>query len=155
MAADVSAFFVYGTLKKDQLRGKLWPRTPVSNVPALIQADLYDLGPYPAALRGDGWVLGELWQFRLEDMPITIEVLDRIEGFVSLGQNNEYDRAVMPAHYPVGSSVQCLSAFVYLRAKDARVDSARRIEPFVEFLSRKAAAWPDSKARVPKSFAEE
>ena len=39
--------FVYGTLKKNQLRGSLWPRPPIALGPAITLGELWDLGSYP------------------------------------------------------------------------------------------------------------
>lgn len=48
---EPNAFFVYGTLKQKQLRGGMWPRKPASIAPGVVRARLFDMGPYPAALR--------------------------------------------------------------------------------------------------------
>lgn len=42
---------------------------------------MYDLGPYPAIISGDDWVLGERWEFAPQDLLATLKVLDEIEGY--------------------------------------------------------------------------
>lgn len=155
MSNPIDCFFVYGTLKKGQLRGGLWPRSPLSIRPAILQAELYDLGPYPAAVEGSGWILGELWQFREEDMPITIEVLDRIEGYEALGENNEYFRVAAQSLSGTDKNLEFFAAYTYFKERDQRLKTARLIAPYMEYMGKSVAAWPDSLARVPRSFAEE
>jgi len=75
---EPTAFFVYGTLKQNQLRGSMWPRKPLSVVPGIVRARLFDIGPYPAALQGEAWLLGEIWQFQQVDLSETKKVLDQI-----------------------------------------------------------------------------
>ncbi len=76
--------FVYGTLKRGYLRESIWPKTPSMVTPAVIRADLYDLGPYPQSRRR-GWVKGELWHFNPCEMDLTLAVLDEAEGFNQAG----------------------------------------------------------------------
>jgi len=152
---DVSAFFVYGTLKQAQLRGSMWPRPPKQIRKAIVQANLFDLGPYPAAHHGSNWLMGEAWLFESADMPVTIEVLDRIEGFEALGKNNEYLRETISVHCGDGDPEQELMAYIYLIASPKRLEIARLIPPFLHFLDRQVACWPDPHSRVPANFAEE
>ena len=153
---DVSAFFVYGTLKKSHLRGGLWPRKPKRIVAGSIQSDLFDLGPYPAAVPGNQWVLGEIWEFDQSDMDATIAELDMIEGYVPSRASNEYIRQIVTAEYlGQDSTPQQLRAYAYFAAQPQQLEAARKIMPFLEFLGRPVAAWPDAKARVPMSFSEE
>jgi len=44
----------------------------------LIPGSLYDVGPYPALVPGDGVVRGELWRTVSED---ALDVVDRWEGY--------------------------------------------------------------------------
>jgi gamma-glutamylcyclotransferase (GGCT)/AIG2-like uncharacterized protein YtfP len=160
MDRPVNAFFVYGTLKKEQLRGTLWPRPPQNVTLGIIRATLYDLGPYPGAVPGDDWILGELWQFSPEDMQPTTEVLDRIEGYESLGLNNEYVREhvavwVQNTDPDTGGQRTEIDAFAYFVANPSRIAVARKMHAERQFLGQPVAVWPDSKSRVPKSFAEE
>ena len=153
---QIACFFVYGTLKKSQLRGGLWPKCPLEILPAVIQADLYDLGPYPAAVPGSGWILGEVWRFDWVDVEPTLTVLDRIEGFDDSRNDNEYVRKAVTASY-VGANGNAadITAFAYFAGSSGSINHARQISPFTNFLNRRVAAWPDAMSRVPRSFAEE
>lgn len=156
MHNDVSAFFVYGTLKRSFLRGGLWPRKPLRIVAGSIQSDLYDLGPYPAAAPGKHWLLGEIWEFNPDDIEQTIQELDLIEEYRVGAENNEYVRQVVAVEFPGSdSSPSTLLAYAYFAAQPKRLEVARQIKPFLQFMGRHVAAWPDSLARVPVSFSEE
>jgi gamma-glutamylcyclotransferase (GGCT)/AIG2-like uncharacterized protein YtfP len=74
-------FFVYGTLQRGEERAKFWPRPPLLVEAAYSWARLHDLGPYPAMVEGSDRVRGELWTLAEADIPATLEVLDRVEGF--------------------------------------------------------------------------
>jgi gamma-glutamylcyclotransferase (GGCT)/AIG2-like uncharacterized protein YtfP len=152
----VSAFFVYGTLKKSFLRGGLWPRKPLRIFPGTIQSDLFDLGSYPAAVPGTQWLLGEIWEFLPEDMDATIAELDQIEGYSPGSEMNEYTRGVVMAEFvgPEDKSMHT-QAFAYFAAQTKQLEVARKIRPFLQFLGRPVASWPDSASRVPASFSEE
>lgn len=76
-----STIFVYGTLKAGEERGRMWPRAPVRIRTAWIEAELYDLGPYPAILAGTDRVRGEAWEIAPEHLDITLRVLDEIECY--------------------------------------------------------------------------
>jgi gamma-glutamylcyclotransferase (GGCT)/AIG2-like uncharacterized protein YtfP len=166
--SEISAFFVYGTLKRSHLRGGLWPRSPLQVHKAIIQANLFDLGPYPAATEGDHWVLGELWIMRQQDMPSTIQALDQIEGYDEFKQENEYVRRRVEAFFEAPKTIvsdngadsgrtveHSVPAYSYFNANAKRLANARLIEPVGSFLDRRVACWPDASARVPRSFSEE
>lgn len=175
--SEPKAFFVYGTLKQEQLRGGMWPRKPIRVLPGLVKARLFDLGPYPAALRGESWLLGEIWQFHEDDLEETTRVLDRIEGYQPGATNNEYDRAVLTAFPLVASSKEStIPCWIYLAPDESFLLGRREIWPFrdlAEILAEaklsesptewpfdqpeneKVAFWPDPLARVPRSFSEE
>ncbi len=148
----IVSIFVYGTLKQGCLRSGVWPRTPVSIRPALIRASLYDVGPYPAIGEGDDWVLGEVWTLLESDLPITLEVLDEVEGYAALGSDNEYLRVIVEAEFADGSKA---IVFTYRFADLTRLTTLRRIEAHQEFAGKKCASWPDANARVPRTLAEE
>lgn len=156
MSDTERAIFVYGTLKKGHLRGGLWPRRPESISPAVVQGDLYDLGPYPAATYGTGWILGEVWLFHETDILETCEVLDRIEGYDLRGSDNEYIRVSVETRiYRENRRWLTGSAWMYLIGNPARLHRARKIELQSDYFGLQVAQWPDSRSRVPKSFAEE
>ncbi|MFO0921136.1 MAG: gamma-glutamylcyclotransferase family protein [Pirellulales bacterium] len=146
------AFFVYGTLKRGYLREHVWPHTPNHIETAWIEADLYDLGPYPAIHAGSGKVAGELWTFDPAHMQATLGALDEAEGFGQLNEPNYYERRTVSAHTADGRTVD---AFAYFMCNGDRLSKARRIPNNTTCLGVHCASWPDSLSRVPKSFAEE
>ncbi len=79
-------------------------------------------------------------------------MLDQIEGYDALGADNEYVRVATVATLENGETCE---AYVYRFASDARLKKLRPIEPFQPFAGKLCAAWPDSLARVPRSFEEE
>jgi gamma-glutamylcyclotransferase (GGCT)/AIG2-like uncharacterized protein YtfP len=78
---SASAIFVYGTLRRGQVRARRWPRPPVRIEWATVVGRLYDLGPYPALVPGSDLVLGELWWIASADLEETLGVLDEIECY--------------------------------------------------------------------------
>jgi|GEM_PF-1281478 len=68
--------FVYGTLLKVMCRSEVMA-TGVFLGNASIRAILYDLGPFPAILEGDGTVYGELYDVP----PDKLRELDWIEAY--------------------------------------------------------------------------
>src|SRR5262245_29758041 len=81
MGRAIQAVFVYGTLKRGEVRAAMWPKAPLAVEVAEVRGMLFDLGRYPALVAGDERVGGELWHFAAEDLPTTLEELDRIEGY--------------------------------------------------------------------------
>lgn len=76
--------FVYGTLKRGQsnhsrLQGARWLGTAT-----LEGACLYDLGPFPMAIAGEGRVCGELYAVPMAVLPL----LDAYEGCPRLYQRH-------------------------------------------------------------------
>ena len=124
--------FVYGTLKQQEERGGLWPRTPLSIATAYVQGELFDLGPYPAMCPptngspGD-CIAGEVWSFTEADMPTVLHVLDAIEGYQQPGQPNLYIRTTIK--YTLFDQ-QRGQAHTYCYAHPAMLlNSAHRITP--------------------------
>ena len=111
--------FVYGTLKRGEIREKRWPRRPLQILPAWTRGFLHDTGPYPAMVAGTDRVLGELWFVADEDLAETLRVLDRIEcygtGGVDLYVRVTVDCETLPAKELPGE--QHL-AYTYLYAED-------------------------------------
>lgn len=99
--------FVYGTLK-DQARRS-------GGVPAKIKADLYDLGPFPCIVPGEGTVHGIM--FTVDEHELV--GLDRYEGVPSL-----YTRELTMAE--VGDGVS-RPTFVYQFARELP-PTAKKIE---------------------------
>ncbi len=148
----IDSIFVYGTLKQHHLRASMWPCKPISIRSATIRAELYDTGPFPAILRGDDFVLGELWTLRSEDIAETLAVLDDVEGYDASRLDNLYVRIETDAALEDATTAR---AYVYQYARNDRQAGMRRIAPHLEFAGRLCAAWPDALSRVPKSLAEE
>lgn len=144
--------FVYGTLKKDQLRGSMWPRRPLSIHPAIATGQLWDLGSYPGIYDGDDRILGELWTFAREDLQPTLDVLDGIEGYDPSSDSGLYLRRVIE----VRSNHEQIEAFAYFISDIRKWPGARRILPWSESpWGEQVALWPDSQARVPIDESDE
>jgi gamma-glutamylcyclotransferase (GGCT)/AIG2-like uncharacterized protein YtfP len=105
-----SSFFVYGTLQRGQERAKFWPAPPLRIEPAYTLGRLHDLGPYPAMVEGPHRVLGELWTLGKSDLPVTLEVLDRVEGY-NQGGHDWYVRKVIDCWTLDGGKRQAYSYF--------------------------------------------
>lgn len=160
--------FVYGTLKKNQLRGSLWPRPPISVGPAVTLGALWDLGSYPGLHPGSDWVLGELWVFAPNDIEETFRVLDEIEGFDPKEDRGLYLRRQIDVR---GVDDQdrlgpIQKAFSYLMpqvAQTHRIRGIRRIEPWKKLrwtsedvqIDALVACWPDRGSFVPRDATEE
>lgn len=101
--------FVYGTLKRGQIREAAWPRKPVTVHQAMVLGELYDLGEYPALIHGSDRIVGEVWRIAKADVPETLGVLDRIEGCFG-GPDDLYERVLRPCwlieHNDVSFTVQ-------------------------------------------------
>jgi gamma-glutamylcyclotransferase (GGCT)/AIG2-like uncharacterized protein YtfP len=68
--------FVYGTLLKGQQRESVLTNSKYIG-PAMIQAELFDLGTFPCVKKGIGTVIGELYEVDKE----TISFIDKIEKY--------------------------------------------------------------------------
>ena len=133
--------FVYGTLQRGQCRERCWPRPPLRVEPATTRGRLYDLGPYPAMVPGDDWIRGELWHLRPEDVPLTLETLDAVEGCVE-GTGDQYRRVVIECRDQNGATHR---AYAYHFAQPEQIDRRQLIRP----NSRGVCEWPISHSRNP------
>ena len=124
MADPINRVFVYGTLMQGESRGNKWPYTPLHIESATIEAELHDLGPYPAILHGTDVVAGQLWHFAADDMKQTLKVLDAIEGFRQPGEPNLYVRKVFQCR--TCDAVVHL-AYTYFYADENKLSSCQRI----------------------------
>jgi gamma-glutamylcyclotransferase (GGCT)/AIG2-like uncharacterized protein YtfP len=122
---DPCYIFVYGTLKRGEVRETCWPKKPLSVEWATLAGQLHDLGPYPALVGGADSVLGELWQFESADLPATLERLDEIEGH---GQGGEdlYVRRVVSC---LTLAAEAKEAFTYFFADPAAIASQPVVLP--------------------------
>lgn len=119
-----AAIFVYGTLKRGQVRERCWPHQPLAVEPATVRGALYDLGRYPALVPGDDVVAGELWCIAEEHLEDTLTELDRVEGHA--GEPDDlYWRVVALCQTSTG----CEPAWTYQLQRVDLLRTARRIEP--------------------------
>ena len=155
--------FVYGTLKKDQLRGSLWPRKPICIRQAIVQGTLWDLGQYPGLTTGQDWCLGEIWSIAAEDLDVTLAVLDEIEGYCHESDSGLYVRRSILAkvHSSCGQDRwEDVDAQTYIFEQLSKVTSKRLIRPWITSpiameQNLDVASWPDELSRVPKRLDEE
>ena len=137
--------FVYGTLKTRQVRECNWPVRPQTITLAWTLGRLYDTGPYPALLPGNDAVAGQVWGIQEVDMPLTLQVLDEIEGTNQPGMRNDYDREKITVHLQDGG---CLEAERYVFARRELVRNFTYLEPELEFAGRQLSIWPKGSAWV-------
>jgi gamma-glutamylcyclotransferase (GGCT)/AIG2-like uncharacterized protein YtfP len=124
-----SAIFVYGTLKRGEVREPLWPRQPQGIEPAEVRGALFDLGIYPALAAGEDRVAGELWHFA--DIPSTLAALDQIEGHCGR-PDDLYERIVICCQ--TAASEQ--PAWTYRFAQPQQLTAAQRVRPSPDGLCR-------------------
>jgi gamma-glutamylcyclotransferase (GGCT)/AIG2-like uncharacterized protein YtfP len=133
MVTEPTAVFVYGTLKRGEVRERCWPRLPIAVEPATVCGSLYDLGPYPALVAGNDTVVGELWHLAPGDMQSTLAALDRVEGFAG-SDDDLYRRVIVECQTDKGRML----AWTYHLASAARLGSAKRVLP----TDRGLCVWP-------------
>ncbi len=133
----ISSVFVYGTLKRGQCRGAMWPFEPLRVSVVFTQGTLFDRHDYPAMTSGTDNVIGEKWDFRPEQMPRVLEVLDAIEGANRQGEPDLYSRVVVPT-WKICESVgdehrlaaeASVQSYTYHYARDPADDGFTRILP--------------------------
>src|SRR4051812_15277301 len=104
--SEYEYLFVYGTLRPPQANTAVEDSRYFSAIaefvlahePAsLIGAELYDLGSYPAAIPGEGRLVGDL----LQVAPAAIPMADRIEGHPTF-----YRRVRITAQTTAGMDVE-------------------------------------------------
>lgn len=76
LVEDMIKVFVYGTLKRGYNNHRLLAGRALFVGDDVIDGDLFDLGPYPAARRGNGVIHGEVYMVG----PNTLRSLDTLEG---------------------------------------------------------------------------
>ncbi len=106
----IESVFVYGTLMTNMPNHKLVKPFVKQVLPGKAKGILYDLPcGYPAMIRGEGIVKGEL--LFLENMEEALDILDRLECFYGPDNpNNLYDRATEEIEYAGGKTI----SYVYL-----------------------------------------
>jgi hypothetical protein len=106
--------------------------TTERSAPGIVRARLFDMGPYPAALKGMRGCSARFGNSSQEDLPETQKVLDQIEGFRPGASNNEYLRHEVDAYIalqPKMSNSQ-VSCWMYLAPDEYRLVGKREIVPF-------------------------
>ena len=131
----ILAVFVYGTLKRGQVREGCWPRQPLRVMPAETRGRLHDLGPYPALIPGPDRVKGELWFLAETDVAETLRVLDEVECY-GIEDVDLYVRRVVECR--TLDDDQWHSAYVYFLADE----SYARRHPAVSTRADGLAEWP-------------
>jgi gamma-glutamylcyclotransferase (GGCT)/AIG2-like uncharacterized protein YtfP len=132
-AREPSAVFVYGTLQRGEERAGCWPHAPLAITPAVISAELYDLGLYPAIIPGNDRVAGELWELHPEQLAETLRVLDAIEGYYGQEVPNLYVRRVVASITEDGRTVP---AFTYFYADTVAAGKYLRVRKNADGLCR-------------------
>ncbi|MDA7864931.1 gamma-glutamylcyclotransferase [bacterium] len=157
----ISAIFVYGTLKRGQCRGAMWPVQPVSVFPVFTHGTLFDRHDYPAMTSGTDCVAGERWDFHSDQMPRVLEVLDAIEGANQPGFPDLYRRVVVTTwelsenRGRSGDSVRCSDAgnstiaYTYHYAREPSDDGFTRVlvDQDAEDPASQCVCWPTSSNR--------
>ena len=133
MSKPVHAVFVYGTLMRGGSRGALWPRRPLRVERAKAQGVLYDLGPYPAMVAGEGQVGGELWEFAPADMAETLHRLDQVEVYVPGDPDSLYVRRIIRCQT---ESRATALAFCYFFARPEALTGAQLVPPGPDGVAR-------------------
>ncbi|MGI9441379.1 MAG: gamma-glutamylcyclotransferase family protein [Rubripirellula sp.] len=148
----ISSVFVYGTLKRGQCRGAMWPFEPLKVSVVFTHGKLFDRPDYPAMTSGTDDVVGEKWDFRPEQMPRVLEVLDAIEGANQQGVPDLYRRVVVTTWdlCESGTNENRIDAeisrksYTYHYASDPTDDGFTRIMPdqSAETSVRLCVQWP-------------
>jgi gamma-glutamylcyclotransferase (GGCT)/AIG2-like uncharacterized protein YtfP len=133
----ISSVFVYGTLKRGQCRGVMWPFEPLRVSLVFTHGTLFDRHDYPAMTSGTDHVVGEKWDFHPEQMQRVLEVLDAIEGANQVGVPELYRRVVVTTWdlCESGAAENCFDAetsrksYTYHYASDPVDDGFIRILP--------------------------
>lgn len=131
----ILSVFVYGTLKRGQIREQAWPHLPTSIVAAKVRGQLFDLGEFPALMPGDDWVAGEIWTLHSDHMQATLEILDEIEGYRN-SPSDLYKRVVVDCHTRTNTVVH---AYVYFYTDTNLSESCR-----IPSMHGMPACWPPS-----------
>ena len=129
----ISSIFVYGTLKRQECRGAMWPCRPRGMRPAWTHGALFDRSDYPAMTNGTDRVSGERWDFQYDEMQQVLEVLDAIEGANQPGSPDLYRRLIVDTWDLPTESVEVAErntvtrAYTYHYANDPLGDGFMRV----------------------------
>lgn len=137
----IKSVFVYGTLKRGQCRENCWPARPIKVVPAWALGTLFSRYDYPAMLAGNDRVLGECWEFDVDDMDRVVDRLDEVEWANQPGQPDLYTRVTIDVFDSKGQRIS--SALTYHYATDPILDGFTRVTPQ---STEGYVAWPETEA---------
>lgn len=119
-------FFVYGTLRQGEANHHLIKKATVSCRPArLAGAVMYDLGPYPMIVEGEGAIIGELVEIdpaRYEAVLRRLDILEGVDGNDPENPRGLYRRVRRPVQLEDVAEAVSVDAWVYL----GRETTARR-----------------------------
>lgn len=115
----LNRIFVYGTLKQNFCNHDMVKPFLKSIAGAKLKGLIYDLpAGYPAAIDGDGQVIGEV--FELADTELALAVLDRLEDYYGPNcRKNLYKRVIRDVSLINGEKI---SAYVYLWASPSELE---------------------------------
>ena len=149
---EISSVFVYGTLKRGQCRGAMWPYDPLRVTAVFTLGTLFDRHDYPAMTSGTDDVVGEKWDFRSDQIQRVLEVLDAIEGANQPGVPDLYHRVLVTtwdlgeqsAANPRSDAAMSGKCYSYHYASDPEEDGFTRVLPARtrERHSRPCVQWP-------------
>jgi gamma-glutamylcyclotransferase (GGCT)/AIG2-like uncharacterized protein YtfP len=124
MSAPELPLFVYGTLRPGASSfGRVAPFAR-RILPAIVDGfELYDMGPYPMLVVGNGRVLGELIMVEPTVYHYVLHVLDRYEGYDPQADSGLFVRRQILATLESGESV---SAWCYLGQPEG-AETGRRV----------------------------
>lgn len=115
--------FVYGTLKRGEVRSWVLAEDPDSHMVGLGYIDnfvLYDMGTFPAVVDGaGGTVIGEVWEVSDE----TWATIERIEGYPSLYQRYLVAATIIETSEYMETFVYCLTSEQVTMGKGRRLDT--------------------------------
>jgi len=80
--------FVYGTLKVGHSNNDLIEHGNFIGKDGILGWEMKDLGPFPAIIKGNKHIIGEVWEIN------NLEMLDMLEGYPSF-----YNREEIDTHY--------------------------------------------------------
>ena len=76
LGESMSKVFVYGSLLRGESNHRVLGGSKMVGIGLLPDAVMYDLGSYPAVVRGEGCVVGEVYEVTTD----VLRALDRLEG---------------------------------------------------------------------------
>jgi len=110
-------FFFYGTLMDSKI-GEIIERTP-----GKIQGQLWDFGPFPAAIEGEGIIKGMLVRANVPSE--FLHVMDHYEGYY--GDDNPYNYYVRKRIVAIDSAGNEVECWVYFFADMKTFESEKKL----------------------------